>query len=81
MSSKAPFSQLEKIVNIMCTNPVLTGPMKYCNYWNIISVYSMNSQKLPGCFSYSLGMRLHLPWPQLVLLASLFHLHFNHSLW
>ena len=69
----------EKIVNIMCTNLVLTDPMRYCNYCDVISVYSLNSQKLPGCFSYSLGMGLYFLWPELVLLASLFHLHFNHS--
>jgi len=33
--------------------------MKYCNYRDVTSTYSLNSQKLPGRFSYSLGTRLH----------------------
>jgi len=32
--------------------------MKYCNYCDVTSVYSLNSRKLPGHFSYGLGMRL-----------------------
>jgi len=32
--------------------------MKYCNYSDITSVYSLNSRKLPGRFSYGLGTRL-----------------------
>ena len=32
--------------------------MRYCNYRDVTSVYSLNSQKLPGCFYYGLGMRL-----------------------
>ena len=32
--------------------------MKYCNYRDITSVYSLNSRKLPGHFSYGLGTRL-----------------------
>ena len=32
--------------------------MKYCNYRDVTSVYSLNSQKLPGRFSYDLGTRL-----------------------
>ena len=34
--------------------------MKYCNCHDVTSVYSLNSWKLPGCFSYSLGTRLTL---------------------
>jgi len=36
--------------------------MKYCNYRDITSVYSLNSRKLPGRFSYGLGMRLDRLW-------------------
>ena len=32
--------------------------MKYCNYCDVTSVYSLNSRKLPGRFSYGLGTRL-----------------------
>jgi len=32
--------------------------MKYCNYHDVTSVYSLNSRKLPGRFSYGLGTRL-----------------------
>jgi len=32
--------------------------MKYCNYRDVTSVYSLNSRKLPGRFSYGLGTRL-----------------------
>ena len=42
----------------MCTNPVLTGLKRYCNYLDITSVYSLNSQKLPGRFSHGLGTRV-----------------------
>ena len=51
-------SQLEKITR---TNPVFTGWMRYCNCRDISIVYSLNSRKSPGCFSYGLGMRLSLP--------------------
>jgi len=33
--------------------------MKYCNYRDVTSVYSLNSRKLPGRFSYGLGTRLY----------------------
>ena len=32
--------------------------MKYCNYRDVTSVHSLNSQNLPGHFSYGLGTRL-----------------------
>jgi len=35
--------------------------MKYCNCRDVTSVYSLNSRKLPGRFSYGLGTRLE-PW-------------------
>jgi len=34
--------------------------MKYCNYRDVTSVYSLNSRKLPGRFSYGLGTRLEI---------------------
>ena len=37
-----------------------TVGMKYCNYHDVTSVYSLNSWKLPGRFSYGLGTRLML---------------------
>ena len=36
--------------------------MNKCNCCDITSVYSLNSQQLPGHFSYSLGTRPTLPW-------------------
>ena len=36
--------------------------MKYCNYRDVTSVYSLNSRKLPGHFSYGLGTRLLYQW-------------------
>ena len=47
-------------VSITCVNPLLTGPMKYCNYCDVTSIYSLNSRKLSGRFSYDLGMRLSM---------------------
>ena len=47
-----------KFVSITCTNPVLIGRMRYCNYLNVRSVYSLNLWKLPDRFSYDLGTRL-----------------------
>jgi len=34
--------------------------MKYYNYRDVTSVYSLNSRKLPGRFFYSLGTRLEI---------------------
>jgi len=34
--------------------------MKYCDYRDVTSVYSLNSRKLPGRFSYGLGTRLEV---------------------
>ena len=41
---ESPIFTPEKIVSITCTNPVLTGPMRYCNYRDITSV---NLRKFP----------------------------------
>ena len=38
-----------------CHNTLL----KSCNYRDVTSVYSLNSRKVPGRFSYGLRMRLH----------------------
>jgi len=35
-----------KFVSITCTNPVLTGRMRYCNYLDVRFVYSLNLRKL-----------------------------------
>ena len=32
--------------------------MRYCNYRDVLSIYILNLRKLPGHFSYSLGMKL-----------------------
>ena len=36
--------------------------MKYCDYRDVTSVYSLNSRKLPGHFSYGLGTKLPGLW-------------------
>jgi len=43
-----PYSHNWKIVSITCTNLILTGWMRYCNYRDTTSVYSLNSWTLPG---------------------------------
>ena len=45
---ESPILTTEKIVSITCTSLFV---MKYCNYRDITSVYSLNSWKLPGRFS------------------------------
>ena len=47
-------------LSITCVNPLLTGPMRYCNYCDVTSIYSLNSRKSSGHFSYDLGMRLSM---------------------
>jgi len=39
--------------------------MKYCSCRDVTSVYSLNSRKLPGCFSYGLGKANEVVVPQL----------------
>ena len=58
-------------VSITCVNPLLTGPMKYCNYCDVTSIYSLNSRKLSGRLSYNLGMRLSMAQTEVLVKSPL----------
>ena len=58
-------------VSITCVNLLLTGPMRYCNYCDVTSIYSLNSQKLTGRFSYDLGMRLSMAQTEVLVKSPL----------
>ena len=64
---------LGDIIHGFTPTPALTGWMRYCNCRT--SVYSLNLWKLPGHFSYSLGMRLG--WCNSVMGIPLHSWHLN----
>ena len=53
-----PHSQLENCKYRYHVVP--TDWTRYCNWYDITSVHSLNLRKLPGHFSYSMGTRLQL---------------------